>query len=266
MIKNLRTNKTLWFTIAVLGLIASIVGILYQGIYDDVVDFEIMSGIFSQDIVTILVCVIVLFLTLRMKEDNTKKQIVVLGIIIHLFYGYGIYVIEQLYTIMYFVYMAIFGMSAYAIIYFLMSIKKEKLSDIQIPRSIRNISIIFAFINPLMFIPLWSSKIIPLILSGEKLEFMFSVFILDLCFIMPAFIIIAILAIKNRGWGILMIPPLFIIGFTMLLSVAVGGVLKPLYDQSIEMGELFMYIVLSVVFFVLTVVYLNNLKINSLKK
>jgi hypothetical protein len=95
---------------------------------------------------------------------------------------------------------------------------------------------------------------------------MFSVFILDLCFIMPAFIIIAILAIKNRGWGILMIPALFIIGFTMLLSVAVGGVLKPLYDQSIETGELFMYIVLSVVFFVLTVVYLNNLKINSLNK
>lgn len=261
MIRNLKTNKILWIAISILGLSASFIGILFQNIYNDVVSKGTISGILSQDIVTIIVCLIVIFLTWRIKEHYTKKQIVILGIIVHLFYGYGIYVIEQLYTILYFVYMAIFGLSAYAIVYFLLSIKKETLSTIKVPRYIAVISIVFAFIIPIMFVPLWSSQIIPLIQTAEKLEFMFSVYILDLCFIMPAFIIIAILAIKNQGWGLLLLPSLFIIGFTMLLSVAIGALLKPFYNQSVETGELFMYLVLSVLFFVLSAVYLNNMKI-----
>jgi len=99
--------------------------------------------------------------------------------------------------------------------------------------------------------------------SGEKLEAFFSIYILDLCFIMPAFLIVAFLAARNRGLGLLMTPALFAHGFTLLFPVAVGGMLGPVYGQVPKPGETAFFLVLSVVFLLMALVYLRTMKIES---
>jgi len=262
MIQNLGKNRILWVSVALLSLIAALLGVANPGLYSQVVSTELMPGVLSQDLMTIIASIVVLFLTVRIKEEDSIKQMVILGIIIYLFYGYGIFVIERIYNVLYFIYMAIFGLSFYSIIYSVANIRKEMLPKIQLPKTIRIISVGFLLINPLIFYPLWIGHLLPLVQSGQKIEFLYSIYILDCCLIFPLFIIVAIMAAKNEGLGLLLTPALFIKGFTLLFSVALGGILKPLYHQQGDAGEIWLFLGLSIVFLVLSVVYFRNLKLN----
>ena len=263
MIQNLGKNRILWFSVALLSLIAAFIGVANPGLYSHVVSTELMTGILSQDLITIAASIFVLFLTVRIKEEDSIKQIVILGIVIYFFYGYGIYVIERFYNVLYFVYMAIFGLSFYSIIYSVANIHKEMLPNIQLPKTIRSVSVGFLLINPLIFYPLWIIKLLPLVQSGQKIEFLYSIFILDCCFIFPLFIIVAIMAAKNEGLGLLLTPALLIKGFTLIFSVALGGILQLLFHQQVDAKELWLYLGLSMVFLILSVEYFRNLKLNG---
>lgn len=263
MIRNLGKNRILWLLVALLSLIAALVGVSNPGIYGHVVSTKIMPGVLSQDLMTIVASIIVLFLIVRIKEKDSIKQMVILGIIGYLFYGYGIYVIERLYNVLYFVYMAIFGLSFYSIVYSVANIRKEMLPNVQLPKPIRIVSVGFLLINPLIFYPLWISQLLPLIQSSQKIEFIYSIYILDLCFILPLFIIVAMMTAKNEGLGLLLTPALLVKGFTLLFSVALGGILKPLYHKPGDTGEIWLFLSLSIVFLVLTVVYFRKLTMNS---
>ena len=111
MIGNMFANKVLWALTALLSLAAALVGVFSSDIYIKVVSPDIMPGVFGQDIMTIAASIIILILTVRIRPESWKKQVVIFGIIGYLFYAYGIYVIERVYTSMYLVYLAIFGLS-----------------------------------------------------------------------------------------------------------------------------------------------------------
>ena len=66
---------------------------------------------------TILASIIILVLLARMRENDTVKQLVILGIVAYLFYRYGIYVIERVYNALYLFYMAILALTFYSMIY-----------------------------------------------------------------------------------------------------------------------------------------------------
>jgi len=267
MIQNLDKNRILWLLTGLLSLIASLTGVVTQDIYSRVVSTKIMPGVLSQDLMTIVLAGILLFISARVKEENWKKQVIILGIIGYLFYGYGIYVIERLYTMLYFVYMAIFGLSFYSLIYGVSSISPEIRSKIQLPAFVRRVSVAFLLLIPVIFYPLWVSQLLPLVKAGQKIEFIYSVYILDLCFIMPAFIIIAVKVAKNNGLGLLLAPALFVVGFTLLFPLVLGEFLKPIvYRQSMDAAGMGLFLILSILFFVMAVVHLRKLKISGEKK
>jgi len=229
MIRNPNENKVLWRLTAVLSLIAALVGVFNPVIYSKVV---------RTDMMTIVASVIILLLTIRIKKEDSKKQIVILGILGYLFYAYGIYAIERVYNVLYYFYLAIFGLSFWSIVYGVASIRQEILQKVELPGLMRNISAGFSLFVALVFNALWIIQLLPLIQTGEKIEFLYSVYILDLCFIMPAFMILGIMALRKAGLGLLLIPAMFILGFTLIFSLAVSEMVKPLYDLTITVGEL----------------------------
>lgn len=80
---------------------------------------------------------------------------------------------------------------------------------------------------------------------------------------MPAFVIIGIMAVKKAGLGLLLIPPMFILGFTLVFSLVVSEMVKPLYDLAITIGGLVPSLVLSILFLILAALYLRKLKLDS---
>ncbi|MBN2411787.1 hypothetical protein JXQ31_08845 [candidate division KSB1 bacterium] len=264
MVRNMGKLKILWFSTAFLAFITALAGVVYPGIYYMVVSTKILPGVLSQDLMTLVASALVLFLVFRMKENDKIKQIVILGILGYLFYGYGIYVIERLYNILYLVYMAIFGLSFYTLIFSITEIRKETLQKVKLPGAIRIISVVFLLFNPLIFYPLWISQLLPLIRFGQKIEFMYSIYILDLCFIMPAFVMLAVMTARNKGLGLVLTPALFVLGFTLLAPLAVGEFLKPLlFHQPMDTAGMWLFLCLSILFLSLAVICCRKLVINS---
>ncbi|MGM0366100.1 MAG: hypothetical protein ACQEP5_06135 [Actinomycetota bacterium] len=135
------------------------------------------------------------------KEGHIKKQIIILGLSGYLFYAYGIYIIERIYNLFYFSYMAVFALSFFAVVYGAADIRGDVKQKVSLPKPVRSVSIVFLLLQPVVFYPLWASQLLPLMVSGQKIEFLYSVYILDFCFIMPAFIIVAIRSVKSEGLG-----------------------------------------------------------------
>jgi hypothetical protein len=150
VIRNPSENKVLWRLTAVLSLIAALVGVFNPGIYSKVVRTDLIPAVFGQDMMTIVASVIILLLTIRIKKEDSKKQIVILGI----------------------------------------------------------------------------------------------------------------MALRKAGLGLLLIPAMFILGFTMIFSLVVSEMVKLLYDLTITIGGLGPSLILSILFLILAALHLQKLKLD----
>jgi hypothetical protein len=260
MLRSLHTHKILWLVAALLSLVVAVAGVVEPDIYARVANSEIMPGIVSQDWATIVASLLLLVLALRTGDESAKSQIVILGILGYLFYAYGVYAIERIYTVLYLVYLAIFGLSLYAIAYGVASILPGARQGTTLGRTMRWLSVGFSLFIALMFNALWISNLLSLIQSGEKPEYLYSVYILDLTFIMPAFVITALLSARNEGLGLLLTPAMYVLGFGLLLPVGLGELLKPMYGSAPDPGGLSLYLGLSILFLILAVFHLRSLR------
>jgi len=263
MVRNLGANKILWLLTALLSLAAALVGVINTDIYSKVVTNDIMPGVFGQDLMTIAASVIILLLVFWMKEGDSKKQIVLLGILGYLFYAYGIYVIERVYNLLYYLYLVVFALSFWSIAYGVARIRPDILQKARVNGKIRHVSAWFSLLVAVIFNILWIVQLLPLLQAGNKIENLYSVYILDLCFIMPAFVIIGIMALRKAGLGLVLIPAMFILGFTLIFSLAVAESVKPLFDLNITAGGLIPSLVLSILFLVLAFLHLRKLEFDK---
>lgn len=259
MLQKLSWNKLLWLMAASLSLVVALIGMFDPAIYTKVVSKELIPGMFSQDLMTSIASLTLLFLSILTKEEDTKKQIVILGILGYLFYAYGIVVIERVYTVLYLVYMAIFGLAFWSLVYGVANIRHEVLHKVTLSKPMRYISVAGSLLQPLVFYPLWISALIPLMQTGQRIEFLYSIYILDLCFIMPAFVLLAVMTLKKQGLGLVLTPALFVLGFTLIFSLVLGELVKPFYRLTPDVAGVMMSLLLSLLFLILAGFHLWNL-------
>ena len=248
MIKNLKVSKALWTIIASLSLIAACIGVFNQDVYSKVVSRDLLPGTVAQDAITIIAGVILLYLSLRTKDTDIKKQIVVMSLLAYLFYGYGIYAIERVYNWLYLLYMAIVALSFWSIVYGLVNLNQDVLRQTKASKWVINLSAGCLFFTAALFYILWTGQLLPLMRTGEKIEFFYSIFILDMAFVLPAILISGVLLIKKNVLGLIFTPILFFKAFTLLFSVGLGGLMKPLYGQTAVQGETAFYLILSFIY------------------
>lgn len=253
MIRNLRMNKTLWLTTALLSFATALAGVIHPDLYVKVVSKEIMPAVMGQDLMTVATSLLMLIIGITIKEKDYRKQVLILGILGYLFYAYGIYVIERLYTVLYYPYLAIWGLSFWSLIYGLAKFDGTTVRRLTMPDWLRNVSAGFSLLVALIFTVLWVLALLPLIEAGEKIEFFYSVYILDLCFIMPVFAIAAIMAFKKICFSLVVLPAMYILGFALMLSLVVSEAIKSLYGVDLSTGDMLQSLVLSLVFLILAV-------------
>jgi len=254
MQKGFTKLRASWLFVGLASLVVSLIGVLRPGIYDDVVSTDIVPGVFSQDILAVAASLALVVLALRIKERDTKKQVAILGLLGFFFYAYGIYVIEQVYTVAHLGYMAIFGVASFSVPFTIWGIRWDEVNTLSLPDKLRPWSLGALVITPLIFVPLWVGRLIPMIQNADRIEYTFSIIIIDLCFIMPGFMIVAYKTFNREKAGTLLAPALFILGFFILAPLALAELLKPLaYDSAIEIGPLGLYSAFSIGYMVLTV-------------
>ena len=255
-------NRLLWAVAGLLALAAAVTGVLRPEIYHRVVSNELIPGAYSQDLLSVAAGLGLLYLSCAGRPHRARYQIVALGLLGYLFYAYGIYVMEPTYNGLYLLYMAVFALSFWAMVTAGATMARDAPS-ISLRRALRLVSAAGAILQPLVFYPLWIGMLLPLMRSGEQIDSLYSIFILDLCFIMPGFLVLSLLTYRNRRTGLLLLPALYVLGFTLIFSLAVGELVKPLFRAEPSIPALLAALGLSVLFLVLGILHLAKLQVTQ---
>ena len=262
MINNLSLKKVFFVITSILALLASIIGVFNMDIYSSVVVAKIIPGVFTQDLLVIVASILLLILSLNLKENSIKKLIIIHGILGFFLYAYGIYAIEQVYTFLYPLYLIILSLSFYSLSYSLCNIKSDKLDKIKQLKIISIISSVYGIFIAIMFNFIWLSMLIDLIINSYRIEYTFSVFIIDLVFVMPALFIAAVMTLRNKAFGIINLSSLFILSFFILFPLALGEIIKPaVFNVNSNIGELSLYLALSVSFIIFAILGLSYISV-----
>lgn len=264
---DIRTNRVLWLLTAALTLIAAAIGLARPSIYEPVVRNDIIPGVFTQDILAVVAALVLMSLALVADAHHFRKAIICFGVLGFIFYAYGIYVIEQIYTSLYPLYLALFGMSLFSLIYGLVSIKSPPHKGLTLPAWLRIGSAGFAVFVAVIFNLIWLGQLLPLLRTADRIEYTFSVYIIDLALIMPAFLISAILALQDRLLGLVGLPGLFIVGVGILSPLALAELIKPArYGMPMDSASLGLFGILATLFLALVSIYLTRLRPDAPRK
>jgi hypothetical protein len=263
MIPNIKTAKMLWIITELLALIAAIGGILIKGIYDNLFQADYLPGALAQDIITILLSVFLLILIFNTKENDIKKQIIIIGVIGSQCYLYGILTIERVYNVFYLIYLAIFALSFWTMIYSLAGYRSQKFQNLRLNNKMLNTTAISSIVIAVLFIFLWITALLPLMQEHKRIEYLYSIYILDLGFVMPAFIITAIMSLRRIPLGILMAPAIMIIGFFVIFPLGLNELAKPAFGMPVNYGSMVISFIFSI--YMLTIAILQLWLIDSEK-
>jgi len=202
MNKNGKIVLIISILISILSAYSAVRGFIDSDLYGNIISTGIfkpvyMAGTISQDIITMISSVVMILLViLYIKQKNYKIFITILGLMGFYFYAYGTYVISVLYTQIYFIYMIIFTLSIIGLVFGISGFMREDINKTFLPRKLQIFSIIFLSIIVCIFMPMWINAMIPYIQSHNVPDF-YAIYILDICFIMPFFIILIYLIIKK---------------------------------------------------------------------
>ena len=261
---NLGLNKLIFITTAVGSLVAGAAGVLSPDIYRAVVSDRLLPGAYAQDLFVVGAALVMIALTLRLKSGDHRKAAVLFGLLGFFFYAFAIYAIEQVYTLFYPLYLAVLAVSFYGLVHGLASMRLAGLEALTIHSAVRIGAAGYGLFIAVLFNCIWLSQLIPLLRAGDRIEYTFSVYIIDLVFIMPAFAITAVLAIRKRGLGLIGLPALFIVGAVILAPLALGELLKPIrYGEPMDSSAFWLYGTLSLIFLVVATGYLLALRRES---
>jgi len=80
---------------------------------------------------------------------------------------------------------------------------------------------------------------------------------------MPAFAILGIEAIKKQWSGLILLPAMFFLGFTLIFSLAVSELVKPLYALSVSIASFLPALILSLLLLVFAILHLRKMDIEA---
>lgn len=242
------------------AFLSALGGIIVPGIYKGLFPEDFLPGALPQDILTLLVCAGLLFLAFGKYKVNIKIQVVILGLFGSLWYLYGIFTIERVYNWFYLLYAITFTATFWSIIYVAVNIRWKQIT-FELNNNIKRVSGLTSIIIAFIFTLLWISSLIPLMISHNRIEFMYSIYILDLCFIMPAFFITGIMTLRGKVIGSVLNPAVMIIGFFVIFPLGLNEAAKPLYNMKLNIGTMIVSFSFSIYMLFVASVHLRKIKI-----
>ena len=238
MIRNLWLSKIYWSITTVFAFLAALAGVVFRDIYINLFPKEFLPGAFPQDVLTIFVCMFLFVLIAVTKKDDVKKQIVIIGLIGSLFYLYGIFTIERVYNWFYLLYAMVFASSFWSLIYSLSGFRSETFISMHLNGWMLKTTAISSIVIAVIFTFLWTMALVPLMRDHTRIEYLYSIYILDLCFVMPAFFVTAVMSLRRLPFGILTAPAIMIAGFFVIFPLGLNELAKLSAGMEIQCGPM----------------------------
>jgi len=240
MVAHLRLARLLWALTAALAFAAALGGVLTPGLYVGLFPEDFLPGALYQDVLTLGVCAALFGLAAVTRPEHIRRQVVALGLLGSLFYLYGIFTIERVYNAYYLLYAAVFALSFWSIAVSLAGFPPRDMPRVQLSRGVLRTTAISSIAIGVVFTVLWTAALLPLMREHDRIDFLYSIYILDLCFVMPAFFITASMSLRGMALGILLAPAIMILGFFVIFPLGLNELAKPSAGLPMAVGPMAM--------------------------
>jgi hypothetical protein len=255
----------LWLSVidALLVLLASASGILLKSIYARETLSWALQGI-AQDIVNLVAVVVLCIAAYFVNKGSVKAFLIWSGVLLYLLYAYSIYAFDIHFNSLFLVYVAILGLSFYALV---SSVIQMHFNDLQTSFSanpLARVVRVFFLLLGIVFCLLWLREDISALVTGvippsvtEANLPTNPVHILDLGFYLPAMLITTVLLWRKNLLGFLLAGPLLV--FSVLMGTAILSIFLVTGSQGIatSVGIEAFFALIIVVSLVLSVLYIR---------
>ena len=186
------------FLIPLFVIIVSLIGILNQPIYDARLNTITSSELLGQDCVSLIIGILLLG-CLLLEKHSFFLRVVNLGMLSYFMYIYSYYCFSIISSFLFILYIVIFGLSLFIFIYRLSALIKENSlinTNSHYPR--KSLSYFFIIAVLIMLIKELPYLVETTIIKNKSIIPFDAFYILDLSFVFPAMIIIAIMNLLQK--------------------------------------------------------------------
>ncbi|MGH8945005.1 MAG: hypothetical protein ACRDVL_02515 [Acidimicrobiia bacterium] len=211
--------------IAVLAIAASAAGILLESVYTKETDNWAGQAV-GQDVANLIAYPALLLLALAAGRGSLRAYLAWTGVLAYSVYAYAIYAFSVHFGPLFLVYVAVFGLSIYALVGGLASIDPERVKESFTSRTpLRTASTVLIAIGAVFYL-LWLSEVIPATLGNATPQSLVEaglptnpVHVLDMAVLLPATMLAGVLLTKRREWGYCLAP--LLLGSLALLGLGI---------------------------------------------
>lgn len=213
------------FPLAALALVASLVGIFVPSTYER--ESANWAGqAVGQDIANLIAFLALAVLSVLTARGSLRAFLAWTGVVAYSVYTYAIYSFAIHFGPLFLVYVAVLGMSIFALVGGLTAVEAARVgAAFRTDAPTRSTAIVLIVIGSLFGL-LWLGEITPAILSGTVPSSLAQadlisnpVYVLDLAVLLPASILVGALLLRRRPLGYLLAPTL--LGTYVLLSIGI---------------------------------------------
>ncbi|HEX6197161.1 MAG TPA: hypothetical protein VFZ37_14700 [Jiangellaceae bacterium] len=226
--------RWLWFSlpIAVLAVAASITGIAVDSVYAQETE-NWSAQATGQDIANLVAYPAMVVLAILAARGSLRAYLGWLGTLVYSAYTYAIYAFSVQLGPLFLVYVAVFGLSVYALIGGFSSLDSACIRHAFGERAPTALTGGFLVAIGAAFYLLWLSEAVPAMLADGTPRFLREVglptnpvHVLDMGLLLPAALVAGVLLIRRRPWGYLLAPA--VLGGIILLGVGIVAVVAVL--------------------------------------
>jgi len=261
---ELKGTSILLMLTSLLALFASLTGILSSGTYRELIPAKsiteyLILGSVVQDIITVPVAIALFILSFVYIRGGDRRVLTAMaGLVSYIFYGYALFSIQGQYTSLYLIYLVIFGSSAFGLMFIVPKLIRMSCRT-EVSGGLRKGIAGFLLLILAVLAPVWILRMQPDIANRAPGE-LYGVFVLDLALVFPAFGIIAFNLIRNNAAIDLLTGAALVKVFTLCLSVGLGEFIKPSFGIPQDMAMTGIFITLTAVSAILSVLIFRKLK------
>ena len=244
--KSLRPYTIMGGLIALLLAITAGAGLFAKEFYSPFITRPgLVVALYVQDAVSLLAAPLLVAAMWGTRRGSRRALVVWGGVLVYTVYYYAFYVFGNVYNVAYPLYLALMGLGVYSLIGLLAGVNLPVFAaGVAGKLPVRALAVIL--LVALLFVPLWGSMIVQDIRAQQPRDTAL-VFVLDLCFLLPALAIGAVQLWQRRPFG-------YLLSGILLIKAAASGILLTVSTLwAVQLGvmplpleELGMYLFLTV--------------------
>lgn len=266
-------KTALWLSVldGLLVLTTSASGIFLKSTYARETPAWAVQGI-GQDIVNVIAVAILFFVVYWVNKGSVTAILIWSGVLLYLIYAFAIYAFDVHFNHLFLVYVAILGLSFYALVGSVIQLHLDRLQASFSHQITARLVSVFLLLLGIVFSLLWFSEEIPALVTGTIPASVLTanlptnpVHVLDLGLYLPAIITTAVMLWRRKLLGYLLAGPLLV--FSILTETAILAIFLVTSSTggATSVGVEAFFGVVIVVSLILSVLFMRDISIQEVR-